>query len=293
MTKYAEQKSKKVVDGNSQSSFAAFAEPWQNCNNCKQLFQNQLAVDLASAYAKFTYATYGQHGNSKWDKLKVMDSLCVQIVALSNLPVTDTERKELIGTLLSMVDKTKNELNMRRWVHMPKDSEEYQYYRTLCGNYEAFAYSDLGTILMVEASNFMITNVGEISMNVGIQNAMVHLKKARAIYNLLGMEDAAKQMECKISVIDSAIEAAANNDGPVSARLTYPMLPELKNKYEHNLNTDGMNSEDAIQSGLNYARVLRLSCHCIKAMRIGAKIATISRRVLGPDPKLRLKFMNY
>ena len=143
LTKYAEQKCRAAI----YTHMDAFAEPWHKCNNCKQTFQNQLSVDLASAFVSFVEVNYGQPGNSKSDKLRVMAALRCQIVALSNLPDTDTERKEeLNNKLLSMVDKTKNELNMRRWVHMPKDSEEYQYYRTLCGDLEAFAQINLGAI---------------------------------------------------------------------------------------------------------------------------------------------------
>jgi hypothetical protein len=288
LTKYAEQKCKKVVDGKSHS-FAEFTEPWQSCNNCKQSFQNQLAVDLSTAFVTFAEVTYGQPGNGKWDKLRVMYSLRFQIVALSLLPDTDTERKEeLNNKLLSMVDKTKNELNMRRWVHMPKDSEEYQYYRTLCGDFEAFVYSNLGAISMRKASKFVFTNLGGNIDEGRFQNAMVHFKKARAILNLVGMEDAAKQMERKISLC-TIMDPVAHNE-PVPSRLRNHMLPELKNKYEHNLNTIGMNSLETIQSGLNYARALRLSYHCIEAMRIGTKIATNSRRILGPDHKITIHF---
>ena len=75
LTKYAEQKCKRAVDGD----LAAFAEPWKICNNCKQPFQNQLSIDLASAFVSFAEATYGHTGNSKWDKLKVIDSLQLKL----------------------------------------------------------------------------------------------------------------------------------------------------------------------------------------------------------------------
>ena len=63
LVKYAEQKCKAVVD----RDFGAFAEPWYKykCNNCKQPFQNQLSVDLASAFVSFTEATYDNRGSSK------------------------------------------------------------------------------------------------------------------------------------------------------------------------------------------------------------------------------------
>ena len=85
---------------------------------------------------------------------------------------------------------------------MPKDSEEYLYYKTLCGNYEAFFYDDLGAILK----------------RAGNPIAITHFKKARAICNLLGMTETAKRLDCKISLYSSAVEAAANNDSEATAK---------------------------------------------------------------------------
>ena len=75
LTKYAEQKCKQADD----QDMAAFAEPWKKCNNCKQPFQNQLSIDMASACYLFAETTYGHTGNSKWDKLKVIDSLQLKL----------------------------------------------------------------------------------------------------------------------------------------------------------------------------------------------------------------------
>ena len=81
LEKYAKQKCKQAVDGNT----VAFSEPWHKCNNCKQPFQNQLAIDLASAFVSFAEATYGHPDNNKNDKLKVLESLRLKIVALSDM----------------------------------------------------------------------------------------------------------------------------------------------------------------------------------------------------------------
>ena len=268
MTNYAEQKCRAA----NYIDFDAFVEPWNKCNNCKQTFQNQLAVDLSSAFVSFAEAIYGQPGDSKWDKLKVLAALRTKVMA-SKPP----EREELNNKLLSMIDKTKNELNMSRWVHMPKDSEEYLYYKTLCGNYEAFFYDDLGAILK----------------RAGNPIAISHFKKARAICNLLGMTEMAKRLDCKISLYSSAVEAAANNDSEATAKMTNTMLPTLRNDYEHSLNTIGMNSLDTILLGWNYARLLRFACHSIEAERLVTKLATISRSVLGPHHKLTIEVDEY
>ena len=47
---YAEQKSEQAAD----SDLAGFSTPWGKCNNCHQPFQNQVALDLSSAFVSFT-----------------------------------------------------------------------------------------------------------------------------------------------------------------------------------------------------------------------------------------------
>ena len=59
LAKYAEQKCKEGLKDDGDTGLA-FCKPWNFCNTCKQPFQNQLAVDLASAFVSFTEATYGQ-----------------------------------------------------------------------------------------------------------------------------------------------------------------------------------------------------------------------------------------
>lgn len=162
LEKYTEQKCKHAVDGNT----VAFSEPWHKCNNCRQLFQGQLAIDLASACVSFAEATYGHPSCSKWDKLKVIESLRLKIDALNKLPHADIE--ELNDKLMTIIDQTKTKHKMSRWIHMPKTSNEYQYYIALCGHYEAYAYKQLGGIIM-RAESFKI--------------ASMHCKKARAIFN--------------------------------------------------------------------------------------------------------------
>ncbi len=68
---YAEQKSKQAAD----SDLLAFSTPWEECNNCHQPLQNQVALDLSSAFVSFAEEAYGYPGNSKWDKLKAMTGL--------------------------------------------------------------------------------------------------------------------------------------------------------------------------------------------------------------------------
>ena len=51
-----------------------------------------------------------------------------------------------------MIDQTKKDFEMNGWIHMPRDSEEYEYYIILCGNYEAFGYDTLGHVSQLDSS---------------------------------------------------------------------------------------------------------------------------------------------
>jgi len=115
LAEYAEQKCKAAGDGD----FDAFSTPWYTCNNCKQPFQNQLSVDLVSAFVEFAQATYDNRGSRKWDKLRVMESLRLNIMILDNTvdkELVKVERTMLINNMLSMIDQTKKDLKMSRWI---------------------------------------------------------------------------------------------------------------------------------------------------------------------------------
>lgn len=106
----------------------------------------------------------------------MVESLCFKIEALKQLPDADTGTKEeLNNKLLSTIDQTMEDLSMSRWIHMPKASEEYQYYSALC-NIEAYAYKQLGGMLLWDKSE------------EGVKTMITYFKKARAIYNLFSIK---------------------------------------------------------------------------------------------------------
>jgi hypothetical protein len=280
LVKYAEQKCKGAGDG----EIAQFREPWHKCNNCKQPFQNQLSMDLASAFVSFAEATYGHSDSSnKWDKLRVMDSLRIKLGAFTDTSneVIKVERESTINHLLSMVDQTKKDLNMSKWIHMPKGSDEYEYYKMLCVNYEAYTYHDLANMCLSDSSQ------------EGVKLAITHLKKARAICNLLDMKDAAKNINTLILLhtdeqatnqqlvsSEAALQFVSTEAAAASA-----VLQNLKQLYEHSLNTNGMNSELTILTGYGYASLLWDLSHHLEAERLAIKVATASCQVHGPNHK--------
>jgi hypothetical protein len=294
LTKYAEQKCKQAPDGD----ISTFSNPWNKCNNCKQPFQGRLSIDLVSAFVEFAEATYGHEGNSKWDKMKVMESLRLKIDAVSNkdveelvdklMPIIDQTKKKyevikvetesIVNHLLTMVDQTKKDLKMSGWIHMPKGSEEYEYYSILCGNYEAFAHVHLATMIMLSG------DTSEESMKTMI----THYKKARALSNLVGATDEAKDLDTLIS-LHTAEKQTGSDQNINSSLATRSVMQSIKNNYENNVIQFGMDSIITIQSGLHHAADLWENDHCIEAERVVTKLTIVSRRVLGPHHKLTIE----
>jgi len=273
LVKYAEQKSKAAKDGD----LPSFREPWEICINCKQPFVHQLQLDLASAFVSFAEATYDRVGSNKWDRMKVMTALYVKIGAFWDKDVTETTM--LVNDLLSKISQAKKALKMNSWVHLPKTSDNYRYYKAMCGVCESEAYKQLAGIALQNPSN-----------EESSQLAIKHFKKARAIYNLFDMKDEARKMDFVIQKRIDDKQAVSNGDTPSSTR-TYSDtdLEFARNQYESNLNEHGIESIDTIKRGVIYAAMLTSVNHCIEAEHLITKLTTISRRVHGPEHSIAVE----
>ena len=106
----------------------------------------------------------------------------------------------LIKKLLLMVDQTKKDLKMRGWLHMPPTSDEYQYCKMLCGGFEANGYMNLGALASFDKTE------------ASYKRSITYYQKARAIYNLLGLEDNAKSMDINIATLEDWF-ARCDGDG--------------------------------------------------------------------------------
>ena len=114
---------------------------------------------------------------------------------------------------------------------------------------------------------------------------ITHFKKARAIYNLVGMPEMAKEMDTAVSVLTANKQSKATKEGISST----DVIHHLKSVYKQSINNHGIDSEATIQLGLAYARVLWDENCRIEAERLVTKLATISRRVHGPDHKVTVE----
>jgi hypothetical protein len=270
---YANQKSKQAADS------TGYSTPWVICNNCKQQFQNQVSLDLSSAFVSFAEKAYNFSGNSKWDKVKVMTALQSKITILfkvvySNPPREDKgilkmECEMLIKKLMSMVDQTKKDLKISGWLHMPPTSFEYQYYRLLCGDYEAVGYQYLGLVMSLAGT--------EASDKISI----TYYQKAKTIYNLLGLKDRAKYMDITIATFKDRL-ASCDGDGANVVVDASTKLDDARCTYDYVLKKCGLTSKTTFRAGSGYVTELVRAHRGIEAEWLIVKLAASSRRVHGP-----------
>jgi hypothetical protein len=156
-----------------------------------------------------------------------------------------------------MIDQTKKDLKMSSWLHMPPTSDEYQFYKLLCGHYEALGYRNLGEIAILDHT------------------------EARAIYNLFGFRDRAKLMDVAIVTLKECL-ARCDGDGANVAVIASRLLQGAMYHYEYSLKTYGSTSDATLRSGSIYVTELVQAHRGIEAERLIVKSAAISQRVHGP-----------
>jgi hypothetical protein len=277
---YAEQKSKQAAD----SDMAGFSMPWEECNNCHQLFVNQVGLDLSSAFVSFAEEAYGYPGNGMWDKLKVMTALGSKITILFKVVCSESPGEDKgvlkmecemhVKELLSMVDQTKKDLKMSGWLHMPPPTNEYQYYKMLSGDYEAALYILLGKMAAMDQTE------------ASDKRSITYYQKARTINNLLGLDHRVESIEFDIAMLKDRLDMCDGDGVNVAwrrrAERESTLLQGLRYNYEYILNMCGSTSEAALRSGSIYATQLVQAHHGIEAERLIMKLAASSQRVHGP-----------
>jgi hypothetical protein len=138
----------------------------------------------------------------------------------------------------------------------------------------AFGHEKLGAITLKECPE------------EGKMIAITHYKKARAIYNLVGLESEAQRVESTISLAHNIV--GKGEGGQSIMPVTSSVIQNMKNTYESKNTTLGISSESTTRSGLNYASALWNTENLIKAERLVAKLVAVSHRVHGPDHKISI-----
>lgn len=107
-----------------------------------------------------------------------------------------------------------------------------------------------------------------------------HYKKARAIFNLVGMKDKAQEMDTTISV---CTKIHATNDEDAFSTVTSLMLQNLKNEYEQNL-TNFVSIQKSLYEQDYFMHKCSSVLTTLKLSNL-PKVATASHQVHGPHHK--------
>ena len=113
----------------------------------------------------------------------------------------------------------------------------------------------------------------------GVNNVALFMRKASEIYNLFDMTNALKQVESRIAFM----QGANNEDVSLS---TY--LLTFKKNYEDSISENGMNSNVTLSAGMCYGMSLWEMGQHIEGERLMTKLATTSRRALGPEHNITI-----
>lgn len=234
-----------------------------------------MSLDLSSAFFSFAKETYP--GNSESDKLKVMTALEMFInaticttVSLDKDITDESNRKTkmevepLIGNLLSMISEMKKEKKMDNWVNMPPSSLEYQFYKFLCGGYEAVGYRFAAEAAAMDTDK------------TGMKTSINFYEQARKIFSSLGMSAEAEKMDGAIVIYRSRL-ANERGDLDLTVSAAFDMAKSL---YEGCVKRD---SPQSIASGLSYGQALVRVGKSIEGERLIMKLTADSSRIHGPD----------
>ena len=233
-----------------------FAQPWRSCPNCKQYYQNELAVELASEFVAFVEGKY------PGDLLKHITALDRKLSALISVadclePKQREEAKQIANKILSMIEQMK---------------KEHPFLAKRALKMEAVAYGSLGEIAHMEGTK------------EGARTAVGYFEKCRDINNSIDDSNGVLAAESNIALAKSEYEGSKANDEE--------QLEKSRALYELNVEQYGQEDACTIRNGIDLAIDLSnakiVGCipdakRMIEGERLLTKLAAISKRVHGPD----------
>ena len=265
-----------------------FERAWHTCPNCNQQYQNQLRLDIASAYLEFAETTYGQPDN----KMKLMNALIVNIDSIFEIltqmyrqnasklmrvdamkPALRVQGENLLNKLLSMTLQVKKDSDIASWVHMPKWSKEYQEYKQFSYAYEAYSYERLGMFYRMDSTkeSYLI--------------AIKHLKKAVVIFKLIGYETESNFTANNLAMARDMLREDNGTTAPISQDTKTSALKSISERYQLEVKAFGKHDHRTIRTGIEFARTMMMlrDFDHIGAERLITKLSASSRQVLGLD----------
>lgn len=239
---YAKQKSQQR-DGNGRVK--QFTEPWRFCPNCKQMYQDELALDLVNEFVIFVEGEYpGDRQKHLWALDRKLH------VHVTNLPEQMEEAEQITNTILSIIGRMKTD-----------GSSLTKYIQRI----EADAYSSRGLFAKRDGTK------------EGAKASVAYFEKCRNLCEEIGETRGVLTAEENLARAKSQYEGSSeglNNEEEL----------ELDRKlYEHDVKNYRQDELCTIRSGIDFALSLYNTDRSIESERLLTKLAAISKRVHGLD----------
>jgi len=237
LTKYAAAKSKQAHD------MIGFAMPWHTCPSCHQIYQNELAIDIATRFVPFVRRQYPD------DTQRQVESLYVKLRALDSMfyrlqPRQKREFGVTANVLQSMIDRMKEKVSP-----LPRRYSEM----------EAYAYSVQGRIAFEEGTE------------ESARRAVVHFEKDLKVREATGDTDGIVIAKTNIALAKSYYEVGTNEE----------VLKACQEVYELRVVELGEKHADTIHSGKSYAIDLQKADREEEARELLTKLLATSKQVFG------------
>ena len=248
IVQYAKHKSEQW-DG---EKIADLKKPWNTCPNCKQEYQHELAMDLASRFATFVETKY------PGDRQKQLEALLVQLDAFDTQPKKKKVVKQTANKIISIVGEMKSDnasLSSRLPITLVLPARIIQL--------EAHAYNSLGCISIKEGTE------------KGTKTAVEYYEKALCVSKATDWAEGVAVSENNIAAAKSWYERRSSKANDEEG------LKRCQKMYDAKAKEHGQEEACTIEVGIKLARALKKVRRSIEAERLLTKLAAISKRIHG------------
>ena len=283
LIKYAESKCKQLWTFKA----STFVEPWGVCQNCKQPFQNELAMDLSVACVSFAEKAYGYGGDCFVPRqLMLMEALLFASRLIVSNP-TDVDTKTIddgvrhVNRLHSMVEQAIKDHGMKSWVHMPKTSKKFRVYKLLRVRFEASAHDFMGGFLYNLYHRNDDIRLIKYTRQEATDMILRHYQKARTIFKLFNEEACSNRVELRIAAFKEELGLKAKDPEITIAR--------CRALYDERIQKEGSESEATIYLGLTLGATLGMYNRIAEAKGLATELNAVCHRVHGREHNLTEK----
>ena len=236
LTNYAASKSKQAKP--------EFVDPWLECPNCHQFYQNELGIDIATEFVSFVRRQYPDDTQRQVEALHLKLASLIEILDRLK-PVQKRVTEVTANVLLSLIDRLKTEVSP-----LPM-----RYYKFQC-----LAYNTHGSIALDEGTE------------ESARRAEVHFENALEVYTGIGDDKGIVNAKRGIANAKSKYEDGYNTEELLKASQEMYELHEVK---------FGKSDVYTILAGISHALILQKASRGEEAGKLLLKLLATSKQVLG------------